>query len=40
MPRMQMLNGLNEGWIAFEADARKGSVGIEMALLMLVDHAG
>jgi hypothetical protein len=29
---------LNEGWIAFEGDARKSSVG--MALRTLVDHAG
>jgi hypothetical protein len=39
MPRMQMLHGFNEGWIAFEGDARKGSVGIGMALRTLVDHA-
>lgn len=39
-PRMQMLDGFNEGWIRFEGDARKGSVGIEMVLRALVERTG
>jgi uncharacterized protein YbjT (DUF2867 family) len=40
-PRMRMLDGFNEGWIAFEdpARARKGRVGLEDALRTLVERA-
>jgi uncharacterized protein YbjT (DUF2867 family) len=40
MPRIQMLGGFNEGWIAFEHEARKGSVGLETVLRKLVERAG
>jgi len=36
-PRVRMLDGFNEGWIDFEGDARKGTVGIETVLKTLVD---
>jgi NAD(P)H dehydrogenase (quinone) len=35
LPRMQMLDGFNEGWIGFEsgeAGSRKGSVSLESVL--------
>jgi NAD(P)H dehydrogenase (quinone) len=41
-PRIQMLDGFNEGWIEFEngeADSRKGSVEIESVLKTLIDSA-
>jgi NAD(P)H dehydrogenase (quinone) len=40
-PRIQMLDGFNEGWIEFEngeAGSRKGSVGIEAVLKTLVER--
>ena len=41
LPRIQMLDGFNEGWIEFEgADVRKGRVGLESALKALVDRDG
>ncbi|KAF1044901.1 MAG: NAD(P)H azoreductase [Herbaspirillum frisingense] len=41
LPRMQMLDGFNAGWIDFAhngRDARKGSVGIEAALRAMLDE--
>lgn len=41
-PRLRMLDGFNEGWIAFEGDAstvRKGSAGLESVLRDLVARA-
>lgn len=42
MPRIQMLDGFNEGWIAFEHDAAdivKGDIGLESVLRGLVQRA-
>jgi len=42
VPRAQMLNGFNEGWIAFEGDAssiRKGSVSLDTVLQALIARA-
>lgn len=42
MPRIQMLDGFNEGWIAFEgddADIRKGRVELDQAVRALVQRA-
>jgi NAD(P)H dehydrogenase (quinone) len=40
-PRMEMLDGFNEGWIEFEGgDVRKGTVGLEAVLKTLVERAG
>lgn len=36
LPRMRMLDGFNEGWIAFEQAPRKGSVTLEEVLRALV----
>lgn len=36
-PRMRMLDGFNEGWIAFEGTARKGSTTLETVLREQVD---
>jgi hypothetical protein len=41
LPRMQMLDGFNEGWIEFldgERGSRKGGIGIERVLDRLI-HA-
>jgi NAD(P)H dehydrogenase (quinone) len=41
-PRIQMLDGFNEGWIEFEggaAEARKGAVGLADALKRVVERA-
>jgi hypothetical protein len=41
-PRAQMLDGFNEGWIAFEGDAssiRKGTVSLDAVLQALVARA-
>lgn len=35
-PRMQMLDGFNEGWIDFHGETRKGAVGLEDALRHLL----
>ena len=35
-PRIQMLDGFNEGWIAFEGNTRKGKITIEAALKTLL----
>jgi uncharacterized protein YbjT (DUF2867 family) len=43
LPRMRMLDGFNEGWIAFEgdpADVVKGEVELETVLRDLVSQAG
>ncbi|MDR6959309.1 uncharacterized protein YbjT (DUF2867 family) [Pseudomonas brassicacearum] len=37
-PRMQMLNGFNEGWIRFEGVPRKGSVGFKEVLTALLSR--
>ena len=42
-PRIQMLDGFNEGWIEFaggEAGSRKGKVPLETALRSLIERAG
>ena len=42
LPRMQMLDGFNAGWIDFAdrgAHARKGAVGIDQAIATLVQRA-
>lgn len=36
MPRIQMLDGFNEGWIEFEGPTRKGSTDLETALKALL----
>jgi len=36
IPRMQMLDGFNEGWIEFTGEVRKGTVGLEDALRRLI----
>ena len=41
LPRMQMLDGFNEGWIEFEsgeAGSRKGSVSLESVLQALTQQ--
>jgi NAD(P)H dehydrogenase (quinone) len=43
MPRIQMLDGFNEGWIEFEngeAGSRKGKVVLETVLRSLIERAG
>jgi uncharacterized protein YbjT (DUF2867 family) len=43
LPRMQMLDGFNEGWIEFEngeAGSQKGSVALESALKALIEGEG
>jgi NAD(P)H dehydrogenase (quinone) len=40
LPRIQMLEGFNEGWIRFEGEPRKGEVGLETVLRGLVEKAG
>ncbi|MGA3247603.1 MAG: NmrA family transcriptional regulator, partial [Paraburkholderia sp.] len=43
LPRMRMLDGFNEGWIAFEgeeADVVKGEVELETVLRDLISQAG
>ena len=37
-PRIQMLDGFNQGWIAFEGGSRKGSVRLESVLRRLVEE--
>jgi hypothetical protein len=42
MPRIQMLDGFNEGWIEFEggeAGSRKGKVALETVLQTLINRA-
>jgi len=41
MPRIQMLDGFNQGWIEFEggeAQSRKGRVTLDTVLLSLIDR--
>ena len=38
LPRAQMLDGFNEGWIEFEHTALKGQTDIETVLRQLVEH--
>jgi NAD(P)H dehydrogenase (quinone) len=41
-PRMQMLDGFNEGWIDFRdenAESRRGGIGIDEAIARLVARA-
>jgi hypothetical protein len=41
-PRIQMLDGFNEGWIEFEgneAGSRKGKVALETVLRTLIDRS-
>ncbi len=38
LPRAQMLDGFNEGWIEFEHTALKGQTDIETVLRQLVAH--
>jgi NAD(P)H dehydrogenase (quinone) len=38
-PRVQMLDGFNEGWIDFEGDSVKGEVELETALKDIVESA-
>jgi uncharacterized protein YbjT (DUF2867 family) len=43
LPRMQMLDGFNEGWIEFEngeAGSQKGSVALESVLKALIEGEG
>jgi NAD(P)H dehydrogenase (quinone) len=42
LPRMQMLDGFNEGWIEFEngdAGSRKGSVDLDVVLRELIEES-
>lgn len=39
-PRMQMIDGFNEGWIEFAGTSRKGQVGLETVLRELVRRTG
>jgi uncharacterized protein YbjT (DUF2867 family) len=38
-PRIRMLDGFNEGWLAFEHDTIKGRVELETVLRALIDRA-
>jgi len=38
-PRVQMLDGFNEGWIDFEGDSVKGEVELETVLKDIVERA-
>jgi uncharacterized protein YbjT (DUF2867 family) len=38
VPRMQMLDGFNEGWIEFEANPRKGTTPLETVLRSLLEQ--
>jgi NAD(P)H dehydrogenase (quinone) len=40
LPRIEMLDGFNAGWIRFEGEPRKGEVGLETVLRGLVEKAG
>jgi NAD(P)H dehydrogenase (quinone) len=39
VPRIQMLDGFNQGWIAFEGGCRKGTVTLDTVLRQLVEDA-
>jgi len=36
LPRMQMLDGFNQGWLEFEGTSRKGSITIDTVLQSLI----
>jgi NAD(P)H dehydrogenase (quinone) len=38
-PRIRMLDGFNEGWLAFEHDTRKGRVELDTVLRALIDRS-
>ena len=38
MPRIQMLDGFNEGWLAFEHETRKGQVELDTVLRALIER--
>jgi uncharacterized protein YbjT (DUF2867 family) len=38
-PRIRMLDGFNEGWLAFEHDTRKGRVELDTVLRTLIERA-
>lgn len=40
LPRMQMIDGFNEGWIEFAGTPRKGQVALETVLRELVQRSG
>ncbi|WP_248732976.1 NmrA family NAD(P)-binding protein [Pseudomonas sp. MWU13-2517] len=40
LPRIQMINGFNEGWIEFEGTPRKGTVELGTVLRELVQRSG
>jgi uncharacterized protein YbjT (DUF2867 family) len=40
IPRIQMLDGFNEGWLTFEHEPRKGRIGLEVVLRSLVTPDG
>jgi uncharacterized protein YbjT (DUF2867 family) len=37
-PRIQMLDGFNEGWIEFEGDTRKGNLTLKNVLASMIDR--
>jgi uncharacterized protein YbjT (DUF2867 family) len=37
-PRIQMLDGFNEGWLEFEGDARKGKLTLKNVLASMIDR--
>jgi hypothetical protein len=37
-PRIQMLDGFNEGWIEFEGDTRKGRLTLKNVLASMIDR--
>jgi uncharacterized protein YbjT (DUF2867 family) len=39
IPRIQMLDGFNEGWLTFERGPRRGHVDLDVVLRTLVDAA-
>jgi NAD(P)H dehydrogenase (quinone) len=39
MPRMQMLDGFNEGWISFEHDTLKGRIELQTVLRGIIERA-
>ena len=36
-PRIEMLDGFNEGWIEFEGDTRKGRLTLKNVLASMID---
>ncbi len=40
LPRIQMLDGFNAGWLRFEHEPLKGEVGLDTVLGGLIEHAG